>query len=167
MRHVRPCLVAVLALLLVTPVAPTTRVAAADPGPKGSAVPGAGHAALTALPGLSITSTAGPLTSITISPDLNCAVNHVGDALGELHGDTACGTLLAANGVLYGPAVIPAGDSASPLTPFTPISQTKTGTASREPYDPARITTVVGLTSPTIRHATWTRAGAACSFVLS
>ena len=35
---------------------------------------------------------AGPLTSITISPDLNCSVNHSGDSSPEWFGTTACGT---------------------------------------------------------------------------
>src|SRR4051812_17993447 len=45
----------------------------------------------------------GPLTHIVISPDLNCAVNHVADSVGEFFNDTACGTFLVVNGTLYGP----------------------------------------------------------------
>lgn len=73
---------------------------------------------------------AGPLTSIRTSPDLNCAVNYSNDSAGEFYGDTACGTFLAVNGTLYGPAAIPAGGRASPRVPFTPISQTKTGSGT-------------------------------------
>jgi len=108
-----------------------------------AAIVGLGSAQPASAAGASITSS-GPLTNITISPDLNCAVNHTGDSFGEFFEDTACGTLVALAGTLYGPATIPAGDSASPRTPFTPVSQgavTGSGTAS-SPYS---ITTVVDL----------------------
>jgi len=84
---------------------------------------------------------AGPLTHIGITPDLNCAANHTGDTSGEFYGNTACGTLLAVGGVLYGPATIPAGGSAAPRTALTPVSQsavTGSGTAA----DPYRSVTV-------------------------
>ena len=89
---------------------------------------------------------AGPLTSITVSPDLNCSVSHTGDASPEWYGDTACGTLAVdqSTATLYGPASIPAGGSANPLTAFTPISQvgpTGTGTA----VDPFKMVTVADL----------------------
>jgi len=96
-----------------------------------------------------ITST-GPLTRVLITPDLNCGVSHVGDSAPEFFGDTACGTLLASGGVLYGPASIPAGGGASPRTAFTPVSQTGptgTGTAG----DPYRIVTVVDLGTSGLR----------------
>jgi hypothetical protein len=38
---------------------------------------------------------AGPLTNIFISSDLNCAVDHTGDTSPEFFGATACGTLVA------------------------------------------------------------------------
>jgi uncharacterized repeat protein (TIGR01451 family) len=89
---------------------------------------------------------AGPLTSITISPDLNCSVLHAGDLSPEWFGSTACGTLAVdqSTGTLYGPASIPAGGAASPRTAFTPVSQvgpTGTGTA----LDPYKIVTTVSL----------------------
>jgi uncharacterized repeat protein (TIGR01451 family) len=89
---------------------------------------------------------AGPLTSITISPDLNCNVLHTGDTLPEWYQGTACGTLAVdrSTATLYGPLSIPAGGAAVPRTAFTPISQmgpTGTGTSP----DPFRIVTVVGL----------------------
>jgi uncharacterized repeat protein (TIGR01451 family) len=89
---------------------------------------------------------AGPLTRITISTDLNCSVDHAGDSFSEWYFATACGTLAVdrSAGMLYGPATIPAGESASPRTPLTPISQagpTGTGTS----VDPFRIVTVAGL----------------------
>lgn len=96
--------------------------------------------------GAATITSAGPLTSITISPDLNCAVTHTGDTSPEWYGTTACGTLAVdqTTSTLYGPASIPAGGSASPRTAFTPISQTgPTGTGTSG--DPYRIVTVVGL----------------------
>jgi uncharacterized repeat protein (TIGR01451 family) len=90
----------------------------------------------------------GPLTTVDVSTDLNCAVNHSGDAAGEFYGDTACGTLLASAGTLYGPAEIPAGDDASPRTAFTPVSQSAV-TGSGTGADPFTVVTVVSLgTSP-------------------
>ena len=93
---------------------------------------------------------AGPLTRVEVTPDLNCAVDHEGDDSSEFYGDTACGTLLASGGTLYGPASIPAGDSASPRTAYTPVSQsavTGSGTAA----DPFTIVTVVTLGSSGLR----------------
>lgn len=94
----------------------------------------------------SITSS-GPLTNVTITDDLNCAVNHDGDASGEWYGGTACGTFVALGGTLYGPAYVPAGSSATGVagyTAFTPVSQTgPTGTGSAA--NPYVITTVVAL----------------------
>ena len=53
---------------------------------------------------------AGPLTAIAVTPDLNCAVNHVADpANGAFYNNTACGTFVAVNGTLFGPALVPAG----------------------------------------------------------
>ena len=88
----------------------------------------------------------GPLTRVEISTDLNCAVDHTGDTSPEFYGDTACGTLVAVGGTLYGPAVIPAGGNASPRTAFTPISQSAV-TGSGTSANPFRIVTVVGLGS--------------------
>jgi uncharacterized repeat protein (TIGR01451 family) len=92
----------------------------------------------------------GPLTRVDISPDLNCAVNHTGDAAGEFYGGTACATLLASSDTLYGPASIPAGEDASPRTAFTPVSQsaiTGTGTGA----DPYTVVTVVSLGTSALR----------------
>src|ERR1700675_1784405 len=52
--------------------------------------------------------------------------------------------LVAGGGTLFGPASIPAGGSASPLTAFTPISQSIVLGAGTN-ADPYRIVTVVGL----------------------
>jgi uncharacterized repeat protein (TIGR01451 family) len=87
---------------------------------------------------------AGPLTRIEISDDLNCAVDHTGDTSPEFFGDTACGTFVAVGGTLFGPVNIPAGGSANPRTAFTPISQSAV-LGSGTNADPYRIVTVVGL----------------------
>jgi hypothetical protein len=84
----------------------------------------------------------GPLTDITISDDLNCSVNYAGDSSGEWYGDTACGTLLAVGGTLYGPASIPAGGAASPRTPWTTTSSTPTS-GSGTALDPYKVVTRV------------------------
>ncbi len=90
-----------------------------------------------------------PLTSVTTTPDLNCAVDHEADPVTEFFGTTACGTLVTAHGTLYGPANIPAGGAASPRTTYTTVSQgavTGTGTA----VDPYRLVTTV-LAGPSVR----------------
>jgi len=94
---------------------------------------------LTAAPGFAqeITSP-GPLTSVATSPDLNCSVNHTGDAAGEFFGDTACGTFLAVDGTLYGPASIPGGLTG---TAWTPVSQSTSGSGTA--LDPFKIVTDV------------------------
>ena len=68
--------------------------------------------ALAAAPAGTIAS-AGPLTKIFVSPDLNCAVDHTGDSHGEFYNDTACGTFVAVGSTTYGPATIPAGPTRS------------------------------------------------------
>lgn len=89
----------------------------------------------------------GPLTSINISPLLNCDVRHQGDVQGEWFDDVACGTFVSFGGNLYGPEELPAGSGATSVpnyVPFTAISQsdmTGSGTSS----DPYAITTKVGL----------------------
>lgn len=86
----------------------------------------------------------GPLTRVEISSTLNCAVDHTGDVSPEFFGDTACGTLLAVDGTLYGPPKIPAGGNANPRTGFTAVSQTAvTGTGTS--LDPFTVVTVVAL----------------------
>src|SRR2546421_3277785 len=84
-------------------------------------------AALALSPAASASSivSAGPLTSITISPDLNCSLLHTGDASPEWFDDTACGThaVNQSTATLYVPVSIPAVGSASPRTAYTPISQ--------------------------------------------
>ena len=90
---------------------------------------------------------AGPLTNVTTSPDLNCAVNHSGDSAGEWFANTACGTLVVVGNNLFGPASIPAGGGATGsigYIAYTPVSQTgPTGTGTSG--NPFKVVTVVGL----------------------
>lgn len=65
---------------------------------------------------------AGPLTNISISSDLNCGVNYGG--ISEFFGDTACATELAIGPYLFGPVNIPAGNNPGG---FIPVSQTSDG----------------------------------------
>jgi hypothetical protein len=84
----------------------------------------------------------GGLQQITISPDLNCSVVHENSATSDVfYSGTACGTLMAAGGVLYGPADIPAGGSATPRTPWTPVYQSGSGSGTRS--DPWVLRTIV------------------------
>jgi len=94
----------------------------------------------------SITS-AGPLTSVTISDELNCAVEHTGDSAGEFFGDTACATEIAIGGSIYGPSSIPAGNSPGGYTPVSQSAVTGTGTN----VDPYRIVTVVDVATTGLR----------------
>jgi uncharacterized repeat protein (TIGR01451 family) len=100
----------------------------------------------------SITS-AGPLTRITTTATLNCAVNHSGDQSGEWFGGTACGTLVAVGASLYGPSGIPAGGGATGAAgyqAFTPVSQAgPTGVGTQA--SPYVLTTVVDLGASGVR----------------
>jgi uncharacterized repeat protein (TIGR01451 family) len=97
-----------------------------------------------------ITSAGPGLTRIEIGDRLNCSVNHSADALGEFYQNTACGTLVAVGGTLFGPSTIPAGSPASPRTPFIPVSQSAV-TGSGTSADPFRIVTVVDLGATGLR----------------
>src|SRR5438105_3695697 len=97
-----------------------------------------------------VITSSGPLTRIEIGGDLNCGVNHAGDGSGEFYSDLACATLVAVDGILYRPSSIPAGNSAGPFTPFTPVSQQGVlgaGTSA----DPYRIVTIVDLGTTGLR----------------
>ncbi|RHA43551.1 DUF11 domain-containing protein [Cellulomonas rhizosphaerae] len=95
----------------------------------------------------------GPLSTITISPDLNCDVRYVGDTSAEWYGSTACGTFLSINGTLYGPASVPAGSGASPITAWTRVSQSAVSGSGTD-ADPFQLVTVVraGSTGVTLRQ---------------
>ena len=87
-----------------------------------------------------ITST-GPLTTVQTTPDLNCAVSHASDAHGEFFGTTACATLVAVDGTLYGPETIPAGGDATPRTTWSTDGQTSSGAGTA--INPYRVLTHV------------------------
>ncbi len=82
----------------------------------------------------------GPLTSITTTSDLNCAVTVDGDTHGEWFANTACGTFLAVGTQRFGPASVPAGPTS--FTAWTPVSQTAV-TGTGVPGDPFTVVTVV------------------------
>jgi uncharacterized repeat protein (TIGR01451 family) len=106
---------------------------------------------LTSSPAIAATITsAGRLTNVTITPDLNCAVNHISDSAPEFFGSTACATLVATGGILYGPAAIPAGESAAPRTTFTAVSQSPV-TGAGTSANPFTIVTVVDLGTSGLR----------------
>ena len=103
-------------------------------------------------PGGSIVSP-GPLTKITTSPLLNCDVRHAGDNSGEWYGNTACGTFVAVDTAIFGPASVPAGSGVTGATgyqAYTAVSQTgPTGTGSAG--SPYVLTTVVDLGTSGLR----------------
>jgi uncharacterized repeat protein (TIGR01451 family) len=107
----------------------------------GAVVAGVGTS-VTALAAQQMITSSGPLTRILITGDLNCGVSHVGDTSPEFYNDIACGTFLTVGGILYGPAYVPAGQSASPRTAWTSVSQTAV-TGSGTSSDPYKIVTVV------------------------
>ena len=106
----------------------------------------AGAAKPDAVAGPSLVSfeSAGPLTEVYVSSDLECDVNHELDAHGEFFGETACGTFVAYGGVLYAPNGIPAGGGTVTSTTsfYEPVSQSAvSGDGSRG--NPLRITSRV------------------------
>jgi len=86
-------------------------------------------------------STSGPLTRIQVTPELNCAVEHAGDVDPEFFGDSACGTLVAVQGQLYGPASIPAGSGTGSRIPWSSEGQTSGGSGTV--VNPYRVVTEV------------------------
>lgn len=98
--------------LIASLVLPTSVSFAASPNPtpsdpKASGTEGVSVLAATASSTISVSG--GPLT-ITINNELNCDVDHAADPLhGEFFGETACATLVAVDGTLFGPSFIPAG----------------------------------------------------------
>ena len=83
----------------------------------------------------------GPLTTVGVSPTLNCSANHVGDTSGEFFAGTSCGTFTVVAGALYGPFL---------GAPYTPVSQTgPTGTGTNA--SPFTIVTVVDAGTTGIR----------------
>ncbi len=78
--------------------------------------------------------------SYLVSPDLACTLRTLQDATDEFYTtlespNDACGTFLALEGVLYGPAVVPAGSNLGSYTPWTPLAQTGSGSgAAGDPH---------------------------------
>lgn len=89
----------------------------------------------------------GPLTEIETTPDLNCRVEHISDSASEFYGRTACATLVTMDGVLYGPAQVPAGSEVQDVA-WTPVSQDSGGVGTVA--DPYWINTVVSGGSLTV-----------------
>ncbi len=73
---------------------------------------------------LAVTS-AGPLTSVATSTDLNCDIRYIGSSIGEFYGDRSCGTFISLGANRYGPSEVPVGPTG--LIAFTPVSQVKVG----------------------------------------
>ena len=101
--------------------------------------------------GRAISASIGPLTRIQGEPGSQTVRSTMSPTSEpEFFGDTACGTFLVVDGVLYGPSSIPAGGAAAPLTPWTPVSQTPT-TGSGTSADPWTIVTIVDAGTTGIR----------------
>ena len=85
----------------------------------------------------------GPLTRIITSPDLNCQVAHRDDVSFEFFSGElgACGTFLAVDGTLFGPAAIPSGQLGA-VTSWEPVSQSGV-TGNGSGGDPYRLVTTV------------------------
>jgi hypothetical protein len=86
---------------------------------------------------------AGPLTRIFVTPDLNCQVNHESDASAEFYGGEigACGTFVAIDGSGAAPAQTPPAGLVGTVA-WTPVSQSAV-TGSGRAGDPFTLTTVV------------------------
>ena len=97
---------------------------------------------------------AGPLTHVIVTPDLNCQVGHVADQVYEFYypSDDAgsCGTFLYIGGSLFGPSSLPSGGFPTSVTPWTPVGQSAV-TGSGSSSDPLRIVTVVDATGTGLR----------------
>ena len=91
-------------------------------------------------------SSAGPLTHVLITPDLNCQIAHSADLDYEFFSPTdptgSCGTFLFLGGSLYGPADVPSGSFPVSITPWTSVSQSAVA-GSGSSADPLRVVTTV------------------------
>lgn len=89
---------------------------------------------------------AGPLTRVIVTPDLNCQVGHAADAAFEFFGPSdaigSCGTFLFVGGSLYGPALMSSGAFTLSVTPWTSVGQSAVA-GSGSSGDPFRIVTAV------------------------
>jgi hypothetical protein len=104
------------------------------------------------------------IASYTPGADLACTLRTAEDTTDEFFGggipNDACGTFLAYGGELYGPSEIPAGGGLGSYTPWTPVSQSTTGSGTNAA--PYATTTVVEAGGTGVRLAeldTWTSTG--------
>lgn len=80
----------------------------------------------------------------SLTNDLQCSLASNEDTHEDFFSrdtDDGCGTFLAVDGTLYGPAVIPAGDQLGDYIPWTPVSQTHAGDGTAA--DPRTVVTTV------------------------
>lgn len=83
----------------------------------------------------------GPLMNLTWNDDLGCGAQRAGDTREAFYGQTACGTFVSYEGVVYGPDYVPAGSSSHQAT-WTLVSQTPiSGNGTAEA--PFKVDTVV------------------------
>src|SRR5436305_3938738 len=113
----------------------------------------AAGAADAAVPSQNIGSPGGPLTSIAIGNELSCQVQHTGDVALEFFPSGAtpgdCATFVATGGALYAPDFAnhdgTATGSLGTFTPFTAVSQTRSGAGtSANPFKLVTVVTVGG-----------------------
>lgn len=97
---------------------------------------------------------AGPLTQIITTADLNCQVAHREDAKFEFYPSDSivgsCATFLSVGGTLYAPASVPSAFSMSDSIPWTSVAQSPV-TGSGSPGDPLRVVTTVDATGAGLR----------------
>ena len=96
--------------------------------------------------------TAGPLTRVIVTPDLNCQVAHVEDELFELYSGEigSCGTFLVVNGSLFAPELVPSGSFPIAVTAWTPVGQSAV-TGDGTTASPYRIVTTVDASGTGLR----------------
>jgi len=91
-------------------------------------------------------SSAGPLTHVLITPDLNCQIAHAADVDYEFYASDdptgSCGTFLFVGGSLYGPAVVSSGAFPVDITPWTSAGQSAVA-GSGSAADPLSVVTTV------------------------
>lgn len=112
------------------------------------------------------------ISAYSSTPDLQCGLVTQEDTSDEFYGGSggrdACGTFLAVDGVLYGPATIPAGAALGPVEPWTPLSQASSGAGTQA--DPFTLVTTVaaGLTNVELTETdTWIDGGSAADSRIS
>jgi hypothetical protein len=104
------------------------------------------------------------ITSYAVSPDLGCTLSTSEDNSDEFYNNgasnDACGTFLALGGVLYGPGTVPAGQNLGTYTPWTPVSQSTTGSGSAgDPFTTITTVAAAGTGVELTETDTWTAGG--------